>query len=337
MATCGFHTWAKPSQINIDIILVHGPDGGPETTWTDDKSGRFWPKDLLAPRLKNARISSFTYKPAWDSFFVMEKGKDSTMEKIDELSTDLCKTVSKLQNDRERPVVFIAHSVGGLVCANILAQGTNRSCAYQPGPFKIIAGRCKGIVFLATPFCGDNIEDWTTITKKMCSNAKAEMNQQSGPVRVHKMFQSQLKDCYSKHKFHVDNLVEAGNEDSPEIIVTADYAVLENVTPVGFPVDHRSISKCADGLVCDHILETLKDIMEKMSRKDKPTVNYPPPVAMAPTNSHHTPHRIAVAFPTSHHEHPTYPATIAHARIVPSSFLNIRPRKDSQEDSDLPV
>ncbi|KAH6668534.1 hypothetical protein B0J14DRAFT_168106 [Halenospora varia] len=272
---------------------------------------------VLRPGFENVRMASFNYKPAWDSFFVMEEGKDSTMEKIDELSTNLCKAVSNLQRDRIHPVVFIAHCVGGLVCANIVAQRTRQSGASQPGPFEIIARRCKGLIFLATPFCGDNIDDWTTIIKKMCPKAKAEMNLQSGPVRVHQIFQSQLlQDRYSN--FRVDNLVEVGNEDSSDIIVTADYADLRTVTPVGFLVSHRSISKCADRLVFDHIVETLEDIMNKIPGKDKSTDKYGGTIAMAsPQDLHH---------PANYH------ATVAHARIVPSPLFN-KPHKGSQEDS----
>jgi hypothetical protein len=42
------------------IIFVHGLTGNRETTWTYNKT-LFWPRDLLAKELHNARILTFGY------------------------------------------------------------------------------------------------------------------------------------------------------------------------------------------------------------------------------------------------------------------------------------
>jgi hypothetical protein len=40
---------------------VHGLTGGRKSTWTDKRTGTFWPKDLLKRDIPNARIITFGY------------------------------------------------------------------------------------------------------------------------------------------------------------------------------------------------------------------------------------------------------------------------------------
>ncbi|PMD16016.1 hypothetical protein NA56DRAFT_319442 [Hyaloscypha hepaticicola] len=259
-----FHKWADPGQTDIDIILVHGPGGGPERTWTDDQSGLAWPKDKLAPRFKNARILSFNYEPSLEDFFVLSDAEDSTMERIDNLSANLCRAVQRLeQYSPPKRLVFIAHSLGGLVCANILAKKTDQSL--YSDLFEGIAGRCVEIVFLATPFCGNDPEAWEVITEKLCTNAKVERNHCSGAFQVQQAFQNLLANRFSKPAFRVENLVEAGDEDMPNVVVTADSAKLDSAIPVGVEADHQSISKCVDekNLIFTRILDSLHQVEER--------------------------------------------------------------------------
>ena len=43
------------------IVFVHGLTGGRESTWTEKKTGTFWPKDLLPKDIPEARIFTFGY------------------------------------------------------------------------------------------------------------------------------------------------------------------------------------------------------------------------------------------------------------------------------------
>ena len=46
---------------SADIMFVHGLNGHWSRTWTYDKNGTFWPKDLLPQQVPSARIFSYGY------------------------------------------------------------------------------------------------------------------------------------------------------------------------------------------------------------------------------------------------------------------------------------
>ena len=117
----------------ISIIFVHGLRGHRRDTWT--KQGICWPKDLLGiePALSNVRILSFGY----DSRVVVFGGRVSLnsifkhsmsflnglcREREDVVGIVFTSTSSRLkaiQNQQDRPIIFIAHSLGGLIVKDV--------------------------------------------------------------------------------------------------------------------------------------------------------------------------------------------------------------------------
>ena len=166
----------------------------------------------------------------------------------------------------KKRLVFIAHSLGGLVCANILVKKSGQS---HYSDFVDIASRCVEIVFLATPFCGNDPDAWKVIIHKLCPTAQVEANDNSGAIQVQCTFQTLLANRFSLPPFRVENLVEAGDEEMSNVVVTADSSELNSAIPVEINADHESISKCADrrGLAFEHILTSLQMIEERALKR----------------------------------------------------------------------
>ena len=116
----------------ISIIFVHGLRGHRLNTWT--KQGICWPKDLLAkePGLSNVRILSFGYdsrifvlggQASLNSLFKHSIGLLNGLcrERDDTVSLEFYILIldSKLPNQQNRPVIFIAHSLGGLIVKDV--------------------------------------------------------------------------------------------------------------------------------------------------------------------------------------------------------------------------
>lgn len=101
----------------IDFVFVHGLGGGSRKTWSKTPSdAHFWPKRWLPidPDFENVRIWSFGY----DSIYMKEI---SDVLNIDDFGRALLGALSssKCLGDMETPIVFIGHSMGGLVIKKV--------------------------------------------------------------------------------------------------------------------------------------------------------------------------------------------------------------------------
>ena len=68
----------------------------------------------------------------------------------------LASAVSDLRRTcRQRPIVFIAHSLGGLVCEQALL-----CCREGNGPLDKVFQSTRGIIFMGTPHAGAYLADW---------------------------------------------------------------------------------------------------------------------------------------------------------------------------------
>ncbi|MCJ1279947.1 Kinesin light chain 3 [Puttea exsequens] len=110
---------------SIDIVAVHGLGGDAITTWTHPKSNAFWLKDFLPQQIPDARIMTFGYnaKAAFGQ---------STAEGIN------------------RPLMLIAHSLGGIVVKQALLQ------ARLEPQYHSIRDSTFGLIFLGTPHRGSD-------------------------------------------------------------------------------------------------------------------------------------------------------------------------------------
>ncbi|KAI5918945.1 NACHT and WD domain protein [Camillea tinctor] len=137
-----------------DIIFIHGLGGTSRFTWSKNKDPNlFWPLKFLPlePDICLARISTFGYNA---NFLKAGNMSKSIRDFATALLFDLkyAKTEEKEDlNMGHTPLIFVVHSMGGLVIKEAYMKGEN-----DP-EYQLIIKAISAIIFLATPHRGSNL------------------------------------------------------------------------------------------------------------------------------------------------------------------------------------
>ncbi|KAF2649450.1 hypothetical protein K491DRAFT_550850, partial [Lophiostoma macrostomum CBS 122681] len=149
--TLGLNLLSRPSDPRLDLIFVHGLGGGSTKTWCRAADPTlFWPKAWLPrePGFQNVRIHSYGYDADWTT------SKASSTINIHDFGRQLLERLRnspELAGPRTCPIMFVAHSMGGLVVkqAYVLAR-------QDPG-YVDFAKRIEAMLFMSTPHRGSNL------------------------------------------------------------------------------------------------------------------------------------------------------------------------------------
>ncbi|KAI1110624.1 hypothetical protein F5Y14DRAFT_428226 [Nemania sp. NC0429] len=142
---------------SVDIIAVHGLGGGWEKTWSAGPSGAVWLRDRLPEVLASIdvhpRVRSFGY----NAEYLFSTGKVDINDCARSL---LNRTLMLRANDdlRPRPIIFIAHSMGGLVVQEAINIAHTDHEYYDD-----VLKHTRGCVFLASPLHGSDAAAWADI------------------------------------------------------------------------------------------------------------------------------------------------------------------------------
>lgn len=138
------------------IIAVHGlnPRSKSESdhawdTWRtpSGKDGRLWLRDDLPEHVRNSRIFLYQY----DATAVYGQDRDTFIGK----ASALLEAIRIKREDAEtRPILFLGHSMGGLLIEQALINAHNNS------KYTSIKNATSGICFFATPHSGG---DWKLV------------------------------------------------------------------------------------------------------------------------------------------------------------------------------
>ena len=157
---------SKPA--GVDIVLVHGLNGDPQKTWTAEKSKTFWPSQLLPPILEeeHARVLVYGYDADVTSF-TDGASKDKIHNHAEHLVAVLAAN-RRIRKATERPIIFIAHSLGGLVVKRALIYSSEiRSTKTEH--LRSVFVSTYGILFLGTPHKGSDLAKWGSRLERICS------------------------------------------------------------------------------------------------------------------------------------------------------------------------
>ncbi|GAP92242.1 putative RAS-2 protein [Rosellinia necatrix] len=189
----GFSTVQSPATATVDIVFVHGLQGHPERSWTYSESYQrqaprrsikevllrrsssrlvvqdtpadpvFWPRDLLAASgdFADSRILLWGYDTQVVGHFFGANDQQNISQHGHNLLVAL---QQERKEDPHRPLLFVAHSLGGIIVK--VALGNSRGSRHQP-QFLSIYESTRGIVFLGTPHGGSQTANWGLVASNI--------------------------------------------------------------------------------------------------------------------------------------------------------------------------
>ncbi|PQE12984.1 ribonuclease p mrp subunit protein [Rutstroemia sp. NJR-2017a BBW] len=150
----------------VDIVAVHGLNGDATMTWTAKESKICWLShpDFLPKYVKNARILVWGYNSSISSFTGAKPSKnrihDHAQTLIAELYADrevmtIISSILQLEGRTDKPIIFLCHSLGGIVVKRALSYSMSRS-SDKIAHYHTIFTCTYGILFFGTPHNGSS-------------------------------------------------------------------------------------------------------------------------------------------------------------------------------------
>ena len=217
----------------MDLVLLHGLTGDPLETWNSESSESFWPT-WLAGELPNLNIYTLKYPAS-----LMGKWAKKEMD-LFERCNNILENMAGIGLGT-RPIVLIAHSLGGIVAKQILRSATQSS----DSDYKAIAQSIKLIIFLGTPHTGASLANVLNLIPgsskhiKLLSNELGFLEDLNSYYRDFAVKNPDLKTVVYYEKFKTKNLLEIVDRSSADPGVTGTQ-------PVPLDKDHINICKPKD-------------------------------------------------------------------------------------------
>ncbi|KAM0796938.1 hypothetical protein BDR22DRAFT_936967 [Usnea florida] len=173
------------STIVADVVFVHGLQGHPWKTWRykEPRTSKmptflkkvpqkrvFWPRDLLADDVTNIRI--FTY--GYDSNLSHYGSGPANQSNIHQHGLTLLNDVSaKRRECQNRPLIFVAHSLGGLLVKQALIESEKQA---RDGRDRGLHETCHAVIFFGTPHRGSGDASMGRILAGIATTLQFDVN-----------------------------------------------------------------------------------------------------------------------------------------------------------------
>ena len=163
------------SNWGVDVVFIHGLMGGVFYTWRqadphneregveEQVSGEgysyCWPRDWLAEDSQHVRVLGCdfdSYLSQWGGNCPSQSFKQSLADR----SSDMMRKLRQA-GVGNRPVIFVGHSMGGLIVKQMLAA----SAESADPELQQLSNNTKGVVFYSTPHEGSEIANMNSIFK----------------------------------------------------------------------------------------------------------------------------------------------------------------------------
>ena len=177
-----------------DLVFVHGLQGHPRKTWQSsltpqqhtsgrnpfkrwrdqrrDKEGAgvFWPADLIPQDFPELRVLTYGYDSKITGYYASSKSKNGIFDHGNSLLNALSRERTKLAN---RPIIFVAHSLGGLVVKQALVEARKRISSSH---IHDIYTSARAVIFFGTPHRGSDSASWGLMASNLAKAAQMDVN-----------------------------------------------------------------------------------------------------------------------------------------------------------------
>ncbi|KAI0505620.1 Alpha/Beta hydrolase protein [Xylaria bambusicola] len=157
--------WIDCADAIINICFVHGLTGDRNRVWTAHPQPTSWPKTLLSAEFPRACLLAYGY----DAYIVRNSAAlttnltDHASNLLHGLTSNrysLCSLYACNTCDASnRPLIFVAHSLGGIACKEALLHSRNAPKPHLRGIFDCTVG----MAFMRTPHRASWMADWAHI------------------------------------------------------------------------------------------------------------------------------------------------------------------------------
>ncbi|KLU90849.1 hypothetical protein MAPG_09374 [Magnaporthiopsis poae ATCC 64411] len=231
----------NPADYRADIVAVHGLNGKSHKTWTD-KDGHLWLRDSLPAHVPGTRIMTFGYNSA--VFF--SRSRATIRDYVADLALRLEHSRSN-PDEKERPLIFVCHSLGGIVFKALLVYLALRSFATDADDSLI--RNISGVAFLGCPHRGSRIASPASMLFKILNTASLGNAARPDLIRALQVASPILEDISLQASAllaqrPIVSLYEL-RATGPVRVVERFSAILELANERAIPVDadHREIAR----------------------------------------------------------------------------------------------
>lgn len=248
---------APATATDFDIVAIHGLEGHPLGTWTSSENNKtMWIRDFLKDSFPRARIFTFGYSSQmWFS---------KSMSTVDDVAKVL---LSRLRHKRaryqpERPIIFICHSLGGIVLKTALVIANEKL-----DKDRLILQAPTGVMFMGTPHRGAELATVLDLLVRLPGmvirkeHVKLLKSHSTELEKLCESFGGRARELRSVVCFYETEASAHGKK-----VVTKPSATIDNERSVGIAADHRMMCRFDSPGDANYelVLGELEDMVEEV-------------------------------------------------------------------------
>ena len=226
--------WEGATRLNV--VFVHGLGGHAYDTWRSAPDIQsFWP-DWLSRDVPGVSAWTLAYDAPPSNWF-------GTGMPIQDRATNVLECLLGVRELRGTPLVFVCHSLGGLIVKQLLRAADARR-GYGDKEATALIGSVKGVVFIATPHTGSAHATLLDTLRLIVWPSPSTLDLVKNNANLR-----DLNVWYRNWSTSIQHKVFYEKRSTPVGVVVGDDSSdpgLLHVQPIGVDADHRTICKPVD-------------------------------------------------------------------------------------------